>query len=349
MKEILFAAVASLLLPQQHSKTNITMAGQMPSITVDNSNNVHLVYGTGDSLMYSISVNGGNSFEEPSLIAVLPGLAASHTRGPQVAVSSAGLVVTACNDSGNIFSYRKSGSQPWQKAGRVNDKDTVAKENLMALAADGDNAYAVWLDLRDGFNEIYGAASNDGGATWSANKLVYASPDSTVCECCKPTVAIQGSHVYVMFRNWLKGNRDLYLIQSADAGKSFGQAQKLGKRSWPLNGCPMDGGGLVVDKNGNPETVWMREGKIFTCGPGKPEKEMGRGRSCSIANADGKNIYAWIENGEVVLVNAQGIRKNLGKGQTPVIRILKHGDVICVWEHEKQIHSLLLQNFANLS
>src|SRR5919199_1471209 len=67
----------------------------------------------------------------------------------------------------------------------------------------------------------------------------------------------------MMFRNWINGNRDLYLITSSNNGKTFGQAQKLGVGNWKLNGCPMDGGGLAVNKNGTAETVWRREGKIY--------------------------------------------------------------------------------------
>jgi Neuraminidase (sialidase) len=109
--------------------------------------------------------------------------------------------------------------------------DTVAKENLMALSADGQNAFAVWLDLRDKHNKIFGAKSSDGGKTWGKNIMIYASPDTTVCECCKPSVVIKGNNVYGLFRNWLNGNRDLHIIQSTDGGLNFGQAQKLGTGS----------------------------------------------------------------------------------------------------------------------
>ncbi|MEJ7682118.1 MAG: sialidase family protein [Segetibacter sp.] len=101
-----------------------------------------------------------------------------------------------------------------------------------------------WLLKSPKGQNVYGAKSVDGGKTWSKNILVYESPDSTVCECCKPSVTMKGNNVYVMFRNWLNGSRDLYVIKSSDGGKSFAQAQKLGKGSWKLNGCPMDGGGL---------------------------------------------------------------------------------------------------------
>jgi hypothetical protein len=322
---------------------SIIASGQMPVIIKDNSGEAHLVYGKGDSIMYASSSDQGKTFSTSTLAATLPGLAASHTRGPQLAATTDELVVTACTNSGNIFSYIMDKAGKWSQAVRVNDMDTVAKENLMALAADGDNAFAVWLDLRDKHNKIVGAKSTDGGKTWSRNMMVYASPDNSVCECCKPSVAIKGSNVYVMFRNWLNGNRDLYLIQSSDSGLSFGQAQKLGNGSWALKGCPMDGGAIVIDKNGNPQTVWNRKGTMYACEPGKAEKELGQGRSCTMETVNGKNVYAWVENGEVVVLKPQGMKKVLGKGQLPVLKAINNEHVLCIWENEKQIHTALLE------
>ena len=224
------------------------------------------------------------------------------------------------------------------QGGKVNDVDTIAKEGLMALSASADNVYAVWLDLRGNkHNKIYGAKSNDNGRTWSHNKNVYTSPDTAVCECCKPSVVVRDNNVYVMFRNWLKGNRDLYLIQSVDGGSTFGQAQKLGNGNWKLNGCPMDGGGLAVNKNGGIETVWRREGKIFAAIAGMPEREIGEGRSCTIETVNGKIVYAWTDKGEVILTQAGGQIKILGKGSQPILKALNNDQVICVWENDKQI------------
>jgi hypothetical protein len=237
--------------------------GQMPDLVKDNNNNLHLVYGSGDSIMYAFSTDNGNSFSNPSLISVLPGVFTFAMRGPQIAATNRNIIITASTSSGNIFSFHKEEGGTWIPGGRVNDADTIAKEGLMALSADKTAGYATWLDLRGNKrNKIYGAKTIDGGKTWSKNILVYSSPDSSVCECCKPSVIIKGDNVYVMFRNWLKGNRDLYLVQSTDGGNTFGQAQKLGVESWQLNGCPMDGGAIALN-NGTPETVWRRKMKIF--------------------------------------------------------------------------------------
>ncbi|HRI22208.1 MAG TPA: hypothetical protein PLA68_14700, partial [Panacibacter sp.] len=239
----------------------IIAAGQMPAIAKDASNNIQLVYGNGDSIMYASSNDKGISFSVPVLVDTLNGLVASATRGPQITATNNGIAIIAVNNEGNIFSYYKNETGKWMKAAKINDADTTDKEGFLGLSSDGqNNLFAIWPDLRDDKqNKIYGARSADGGRTWSKNIMVYTSPDSTVCECCKLSVVMQDKHVYVMFRNWLNGNRDLYLIQSLDAGDTFGEAQKLGNGKWPLNGCPMDGGGIAINNNGTAQTVWRRE------------------------------------------------------------------------------------------
>jgi hypothetical protein len=309
--------------------------GQMPSIA-KNEQRIYLVYGNGDSILYSYSLNKGESFSKPKLVHILPGLAASHMRGPQIGVTKKGIVITACNNAGNVYSYACDISGTTIKRTQVNDVDTVAKENLMALSSDGDHAFAVWLDLRSGRNEIYGSRSTDGGISWSKNIRVYRSPDSSVCECCKPSVVIKGNSVYVMFRNWLKGNRDLYFISSNDGGKIFGNAHKLGNGSWALKGCPMDGGGIAVDNN-FVNTVWNREGKIYADKPGAPEQQIGEGRSCTITSIDDKRVYAWVENKQVIYFDSNNKKHTLGKGQLPVLKAIDSSKAICVWENDKAI------------
>ena len=317
--------------------------GQMPDIAKDKSGGINIVYGAGDSIMYTHSADKGNTFSSPSLIAVVPKLFSFATRGPQIAVTSQGVIVTACTSTGNIYSYYKENGN-WKQGGEVNDVDTVAKEGLMALTADGENAFAVWLDLRGNKrNKIYGASSNDGGRNWSKNKMIYTSPDTSVCECCKPSVIMKGNKVYVMFRNWLDGNRDLYLVQSSDGGASFKQAQKLGAGSWKLNGCPMDGGSLAINQKGEVQTVWRREATIYAAMPGMPENEIGAGRSCTIGTVNNKNVYAWTENEEVICSLPNGQKKILGKGGQPVLTALDNEHVICVWEEAKQIHASVLE------
>lgn len=328
------------------SKDNYIIAnGQMPNLAEDKNNGLHLVYGNGDSIMYAFSADGGISFSKSSLISILPEAYSFAMRGPQISCTNNSVVVSGCTTSGNIYSFYKSRKGTWVHGKNVNDVDTIAKEGLIAMDADGENVFAAWLDLRGNKrNKIYGARSLDGGKTWQKNVLVYASPDTTVCECCKPSVVVKNNSVYVMFRNWLNGNRDLYVTQSNDGGHTFKKPQKLGNGNWKLNGCPMDGGGLVLDKNNKVQTVWRRRGKVYTAVPGMPEIEIGEGKGCTLTTVNGKNVYAWVENGEVVIVKSQAQKKVIvGKGSQPVLKAVDDDHILCVWENEKQIHASVIK------
>jgi hypothetical protein len=84
--------------------------------------------------------------------------------------------------------------------------------------------------------------------TWSKNLMIYESPAGTICECCHPSAAIDSEgQVLVMWRNWLAGSRDMYLVRSRD-GLTFSKPEKLGSGTWKLNACPMDGGGLAASQ-----------------------------------------------------------------------------------------------------
>ncbi|MES2648142.1 MAG: sialidase family protein [Bacteroidota bacterium] len=344
MKKIIILApllylYASCTQKKQQLKTDFIIAnGQMPSMAKDKNNSIHLVFGSGDSIMY-VSLHNGTTFTKPSLIAVLPKLFSFAMRGPQIAATENGLVVTVCTEAGDIFSYYKEGNI-WTKGNKVNDTDTTSKEGLTALSADEKNTFAVWLDVRGNRkNKIYGAKSIDGGKIWSKNILVYTSPDTSVCECCKPSVLVKGNKVYVMFRNWLHGNRDLYIIQSDDGGNTFGQAQKLGNGNWQLDGCPMDGGGIAINDNGEIQTVWRRKAKVYAASPGMSEIELGEGKGCIIETVNNKNIYAWTNSGQVIIRMPTGEKKILGKGSQPVVKAIQNENIICVWESARQIHA----------
>lgn len=329
---------------EQHTKSSIIANGQMPNLTKENQNNLHLVYGAGDSILYTYSTDNGNTFVKPVLITVLPHVFTYATRGPQIAVNENGLIIIAPTSTGNIYTFYKNKGGSWTKGALVNDEAFSAKEGLTGLSADGKTAFAVWLDARgNGRNKIYGAKSTDGGKTWSTNRLVYASPDSSVCECCKPSVVVKGNHVYVMFRNWLHGSRDLYLAQSSDGGSHFNQVQKLGTGTWKLNACPMDGGGLTVDEKGIAQTVWRRENTIYSTMPGIPEQEIGQGKGCTIERVNNTNVYGWIDNGSIVILKRDGQKEILGEGKQPVIKAIDNQHVICIWENEKQLHASVIQ------
>jgi hypothetical protein len=60
-------------------------------------------------------------------------------------------------------------------------------------------------------------------------------------------------------------------------------------------------------------------------------------------SVNGKNVYAWMEDGNIVVMKPKGMKKNLGKGQLPQLKAVNNEHILCVWENDKQIHKAVLE------
>jgi len=343
---ILLLAQSFIYSPAENKvvKNSITINSKAPSLTAGDGK-VYMAFASGDSIFYCISADKGKSFSVPLLAVVLPKLGIGGGRGPQIISAKDQLLIAASDNAGNIFSFiKKKNANGWQKAGRINDVPEIAKEGFVSLASNNNgDIYAVWLDLRnDKKNKIVGAKSGDGGRTWSKNKVIYKSPDSTVCECCKPSVAMKGQMVVVMFRNWLTGNRDLHVIQSTDGGVNFGKAQKLGEGSWKLNGCPMDGGGLVINTDNTIHTIWRRQATIYSCEAGKKEEMIATGKQCVITGNNTNTFIAFMNDGKIYCRRPDGKQVELGSGGNPRLVATDTGSALCAWENNGKVNYALL-------
>lgn len=314
--------------------------GNQPQISVDNHNTVRVVYGQNDKIFSLESHDGGLNFSKPFLIAEVPGMHLGMSRGPQLASSSRYSVVTAMDKTGNVHWFRLSHSSgKWQNMGLINDKPGSAPEGLMNIVADkNDHFYAVWLDIRTGkHNQIYFADLVPKATKWSTNRLVYMSPDEHVCECCQPHIAVDGPEVDIMFRNWLNGSRDLYLITSQNGGASFSPSQKLGMGTWKLNGCPMDGGGLVA-KAASVATTWRREGTVYYCKPGQSEKALGQGRNSTIAGIGSDTFIGYQASDTLKLVSLKDNKtQTIGSGEFMKLAVMPNKKIVCVWEMDNKV------------
>lgn len=324
---------------------NNALKGRSPSLAVEGSD-VYMAFASGDSIFYSVSFDKGKNFSAPEFVTSLQDLMVGGGRGPQIISSKGQLLIAAPCASGNIYAYMKmkTGSS-WIKGSRINDMAAKAKEGFISLSSNSDgHLFAVWLDLRlNARNNIYGARSPDGGKTWLKSQLIYESPDGSVCDCCKPSVLMKGQEVVVMFRNNLEGNRDLYMIQSRDGGATFDRAQKLGEGSWKLNGCPMDGGGLVINDDNSIRTVWRREGNIYENEPGKKEELINKGSQCTITGINGNHYIAFINAGKVYLREPDGKTVEIGPGGSyPKLITIDKSTILCAWENGNRIYRTLL-------
>jgi hypothetical protein len=319
--------------------------GEAPSLFTENKT-IHLSFASGDSIYYSCSTDTGRTFTTPEFVAAIRGLVNAGGRGPQIVSSNGRLLIAAPDRSGNFFTYSKANKEShWIKGPRINDLANVAKEGFISLAANNNGLlFAVWLDLRKGGrNNLFGAGSTDGGATWLKNNLIYQSPDGSICECCKPSLAMKDLQIAVMFRNNVKGNRDLYLTQSLDGGASFDTARKLGVESWKINGCPMDGGGIIIDDKNTVETVWRREENIYKSRPGLKEELLNAGMRCTIDGLNGLDYIAYVNKGRVFCRMPDGKTIELGPGiGYPKLKALDKSTLLCVWENDKKIYRTLI-------
>ncbi|MDI1322712.1 MAG: hypothetical protein PSV36_08170 [Algoriphagus sp.] len=343
MKKILlvFLVLASTLSSWSQTKVNTISQGEQPQASLDTKGVIRVVFGQEDKVFCATSKDQGGTFSKPVLVAEVPGMHLGMSRGPQIASSDTHSVITAMDKTGNIHWFELSNeSDSWKPQGIVNDQSESAPEGLMSIAADKkDNFYAVWLDTRIGKrNQIFFSSLSKGDSKWSKNQLAYQSPDEHVCECCKPSIAVNGTEVAIMFRNWLEGSRDLYVAKSSDSGKSFGNAQRLGMGTWKLEGCPMDGGGIVIDDAKGIHTTWRREGIVYYSKPGAVEIKIGEGRNSSISGTSDTILISMQSGDAVKSVSLKGkIENTIGKGSYLKSIVLPDKKVFYIWEQDREI------------
>jgi hypothetical protein len=325
----------------------ISTFGKQPTIAVDRSNNLHVVFGHGTAILYTFSDDKGKTFSTPHKVAEQSKLALGATRGPQIVATDEGLVIAAADHTGRIMAYqRKRGETEWSKGVNILKNDSTAPEGFVAIAAGKNNQiHAAWLDTRIGKqNNIFGASSSDGGRTWSENKLVYQGPEGKVCPCCRPSIAAdRKGNVYVMFRNESGGARDLYLAKSHDGGKRYSAAEKLGTGTWLLKQCPMDGGAVSIDQKGSVGTTWRRENTVYYAEPGKDEIRVGEGRASSLVKTSKGNYLAWQQGNSVMVLTPDNLNPQaIGSGIYPRLASMANESVMCIWESEGKILGLKL-------
>jgi hypothetical protein len=145
----------------------------------------------------------------------------------------------------------------------------------------------------------------------------------------------------VMWRNWLDGNRDMYQAVSADGGKTYSAATKIGTGTWLLAGCPMDGGSLAV---AGEETayVWRREQRLFFAINPSFEMLLAESGSQPVVVSGAKGFgFVWQNQGNLywkasIAAPAQLLAANAGYATTA--RSPRNGSSLIAWEAEDGIY-----------
>lgn len=92
-----------------------------------------------------------------------------------------------------------------------------------SIAVWNDNVHVVWHDTRDGNREIYYKQSLDNGETWSDD--IRLTTD--LAYSWRPSIAVEGECVHVVWQDERSGNSDIYYKVSTDNGNTWSDDERL--------------------------------------------------------------------------------------------------------------------------
>src|SRR5262249_35679852 len=116
-------------------------------------------------------------------------------------------------------------------------------------------------------------------------------------------------------------------------GRTFAPARELGRGTGPLDGCPVDGGGVAGGPPGI-RAVWRRGETVFAAAVGEAEEERGKGSQPVVAAARGGFVEAWQTDAGVAVRGPDGHRTSVPGARFPALAAAPGGagSVVLVWE-----------------
>jgi len=191
----------------------------------------------GTRVMWAKSVDGGKTFTPG---AIVPGGDGAGSRGWQsIAADSTGRVFALWLDHRNAAAHVMPAAAPGAKRAEMPKRDPMEVAGLSQLY----------------FGSLDGAVP--------ARGLV-----SSVCYCCKTSLAIRGSNIYATWRHVFEGStRDIAMAVSTDGGKTFSAPARVSEDHWQIDGCPDNGPGLSIDRTGRVHVTWV---SVLDSKPGAP-------------------------------------------------------------------------------
>jgi hypothetical protein len=300
--------------------------GIQPQAVIDAKGTlVHLLYFQGEAkagnLIYVRREAG--KFSHPLRVNSQEGSAIGigTIRGGHFALGRNGRVHVAWNGSNQAEPKNPISGTPMMYA-RLNDAGTEfePQRNLMtqtsildgggSLAADDKgNVYVAWHALGKGSakgednRKMWVSVSRDDGKTFAPEVSVW-DESTGACGCCGIRgFADHNGNAFFLYRGaHEKINRGMYVVRSADQGKSFAGVRL---DNWKIDHCPMSSEAFAEGPTGV-YAAWDTAGKIFftRIQPSKltidtPKAAPGQGDSCKhpalAVNKTGDLIVVWTE------------------------------------------------------
>ncbi|MGD1836584.1 MAG: sialidase family protein, partial [Nitrososphaeraceae archaeon] len=172
-------------------------------------------------ILFSFSTNNGKSFSPPDNISD----SALASIFPQIAIIGYNVYlvwedrIAGNNDIFISFSNNNgvSFSQP------DNISDNIGVSGRPQIAAEGDNVYSVWEDNTPSNPGILFSFSTDNGESFSQPNDI----SDNIGPSLNPQMAVKGDNVYVVWRDMVQGNNDIFISFSTNNGVSFSQPDNI--------------------------------------------------------------------------------------------------------------------------
>lgn len=321
--------------------------GDAPTIRIGSDNSIYIGWTAktesnekpnANILNLSVSRDGGKTFDAP--VKVNDDSAPASHGMHSLAVGGDGKVFTAWLDERNIKTEAKNLSGDEITEPRKNNFSSDfqfvkahhnSNQNSQNKPEETeDKKTEMSHETAEPNSEIFFAASNDGGKTFSKNIKI----STEVCPCCKTNLAVDGNgKIYASWRQVIGDSfRHIAVASSENNGMSFSNPVIVSDDQWRINACPVSGAPLKIDNENNLKIVWFTSGKAGTPGLYFSESKDGgktfaprkavfentvSGTPNLLETENGKIFAVWESNEKIYFSDLQTQAKEIGEGTYP--------------------------------
>ena len=219
---------------------------------------------------------------------------------PEAGGPGSPMLYARLNDLGSAFETQRNLIQ-----------ETFGLDGGGSVAADRNgNVYVAWHGKAPGAahgeagREVWMARSEDEGRTFAKERAVSQEPTGA-CGCCAMRLFADSHGVlYGLYRSATENvHRDIYLLRSADTGRTFSVARL---HAWDINACPMSSMAFVEARN-EVLGAWETQAQVFFTPVSRgidaakaamiaPPGENPKRKYPALArNGRGETLLAWVE------------------------------------------------------
>ena len=208
--------------------TNINAMSVETCVTVSNSD-VHVVWvddrDGNYEIYYKCSTDSGENWGTDTRLTNN----IAYSRLPSVTVSGSQVHVVWVDqrdrDGYDEVYYKRStdGGKNWGPDTRLTNNTYYFSSWSPSISVSGLLVHVVWMDNRDGDNEIYFKRSTDGGVNWGAETRLTNNTGSSEY----PSVAVSGSIIHVVWNDNRDGDFEIYYNRSTYGGVSWEAETRL--------------------------------------------------------------------------------------------------------------------------